>query len=98
MVRPFVQLPVAALLLALGCGASDDQPASAGDPDAAVEAEAATGCPPPGKRPNDGSACNEPGLVCDLGTISCSVTATCDSNGRWKIDCGNMFPDGGKCC
>ncbi len=100
--RAFVPGALAALLLALGCGTDDDRPAPAGKLDAADEAEAATGCPTPGlasgMRPKDGSACKEPGLVSNVGTISCSVTATCDSTGRWKIECGNIFPDGGKCC
>lgn len=62
-------------------------------------AEASTGCPsllePP---PGEGSTCSEPGLVCDVGSLSCWRKVTCQSDLRWHVTCGIVFPDGGPCC
>jgi hypothetical protein len=87
--------------LTLGCGSSDDENVSNSDAatDAAAEAETSAGCPTPQQGlPDAGGGCPQPGLVCQLGSLSCSVTATCNSSGQWEVDCGNVFPDGGTCC
>ncbi len=96
-----------ALAIALTFGACSDSadgepPADAGastDAGSDAVADASMACPSPmDPRPKDGSPCATPGLVCDLGALSCWVKATCQSDNRWAITCGIIFPDGGPCC
>lgn len=71
----------------------------ASDAKPGVTSDSATGCPSPMEpRPKDGTACPTAGLVCDVGSMSCWVKATCQPDNRWAITCGIVFPDGGPCC
>ncbi|MCC6903635.1 MAG: hypothetical protein IT377_31995 [Polyangiaceae bacterium] len=77
--------------------ASDTEPSSDASSDAT--SDSATGCPSPMQpRPKEGTPCPTAGLVCDVGSMSCWVKATCQPDNRWAITCGIVFPDGGPCC
>lgn len=85
---------ILAVLAPFACSESSDDPVT----EAGSQVEASIGCPPLNDPPAEGDPCSEPGLVCEIGMLSCWKKATCAANLQWHITCGIMFPDGGPCC
>jgi hypothetical protein len=82
-------------LLSIACG-DDSEPGNEVH-DAAPDA--LSSCPAGGgPQPTELSACTEPGLACDVGTLSCWKKLTCEADLKWHVTCGIIFPDGGPCC
>jgi hypothetical protein len=95
--RRAMVLPALIWFAAIACGdTSDDR--SVAEAGADVSGDAVTDCAQVSLPASAGTACGKPGLVCDFGSLSCSRKLTCESDGRWHLDCGFKFPDGGPCC